>query len=54
MSSTDLNNLTDTQRHQLASNLAVLMLHDAKTDVTSENLAKILKHSGVDVPSYWP
>ena len=30
------------------------MLHDAKTDVTSENLSKVLKHSGVDVPSYWP
>ena len=54
MSTTALNELTDLQKHQLASNLAVLVLHDDKQDVTSESLAKVLKGSGVAVPSYWP
>ena len=54
MSTTPMTELTDLQKQQLASNLAVLILHDDKQDVTSENLSKVLKGSGVSVPSYWP
>ena len=54
MSTTPLNELTDLERHQLACNLAVLVLHDDKQDLSSENLAKVLKGTGLTVPSYWP
>ena len=30
------------------------MLHDVKVDITSENLTRVLKNSGLNVPSYWP
>ena len=53
MSTTAFNELTDLQKNQLACNLAVLILHDDKQDVTSENLTRVLKGSGLNVPSYW-
>ncbi len=54
MSTTALNELTDLQKNQLACNLAVLILHDDKQDVTNENLTRVLKGTGVSVPNYWP
>ena len=49
-----MNEMTDMAKNQLACNLAALILHDCNTDVTSENLSKVLKNSGMNVPAYWP
>ncbi len=54
MSCQPLAELSDTQKHQLACNLAILLLHDEKSDITSENITRILKASGLTVPAYWP
>ena len=46
--------LQELQKHQLVVNLASLILHDGKQDFNSENLKKVLKASGINVPEYWP
>ena len=46
--------IKELQKHQLAVNLASLILHDGKQDFNSENLKKVLKASGINVPEYWP
>ncbi len=38
----------------MACNLAALLLHDNGSDITSENLSRVLKASGLKVPGYWP
>lgn len=54
MSCKSFNELQDIQKNQLAVNLASLILHDGKQDFNSENLNKVLKASGINVPAYWP
>ena len=46
--------LSDLTKNQLACNFAALILHDEKSDITSENISRILKNSGLKVPNYWP
>ena len=53
MSCQPFSELSDTQKYQLATNLAALILHDADQDVNSENIDKVLKNSGLKVPDYW-
>ena len=53
MSCQPYNELPETTKNQIACNLAALILHDDKSDVTSENISRILKNSGLDVPAYW-
>ena len=54
MSCTPMTEMSDQAKNQLACNLAALILHDSNTDLTSENLSKVLKNSGMTVPAYWP
>ncbi len=54
MSTKAFTELTDLERCQLACTLATFILHDDKQDVTEENLTRVLKGSGLEVPSYWP
>lgn len=54
MSCQPMNEMTDQAKNQLACNLAALILHDENTDVTSENLSKVLKKTGMSVPDFWP
>ena len=49
-----MNELSEQAKSQLACNLAVLILHDEKSDITSENISRLVKESGNNVPEYWP
>lgn len=46
--------LSELERNQLACNLAALILHDEKSDITSESISRIVSHSGLKLPEYWP
>jgi large subunit ribosomal protein LP1 len=54
MSCQPFNELSEQARNQLACNLAALILHDEHSDITNENISKVVKASGVNVPGYWP
>ena len=54
MSCQEYSTLTEQAKNQIACNLAALILHDDKSDVTSENLTRIVNESGLRVPAYWP
>merc|ERR1712170_93213 len=54
MSCQPFNEMSELERNQLACNLAALILHDEKIDMTSENLSNVLQKSGLNVPNYWP
>merc|ERR1711976_853907 len=54
MSCQPFNEMSELERNQLACNLAALILHDEKVDMTSENLSNVLEKSGLKVPNYWP
>lgn len=45
--------MSDIEKSQTAVNLAILVLYDAKLDITSDNINKVLKACGVKVESYW-
>lgn len=53
MSCKPFSELSDVERSQTAVNLAILVLHDAKVEITAENINKVLKACGVKVESYW-
>merc|ERR1711862_450998 len=48
------NSLDETQRSQMACTFAALLLHDDRTEVNAESLAKVVNAAGVNVPAYWP
>ena len=54
MSVTPFNEMSTSQRDQLACTLSALILHDNGSDVNSENLSRVLKAAKMDVASYWP
>ena len=54
MSCQPMKELSEQAKNQLACNLAVLILHDEKSDITSENISRLVKESGNTVPDYWP
>ena len=54
MSITPFDEMSATQRDQLACTLSALILHDNGSDVNSENLNRVLKAAGMDVAAYWP
>jgi len=41
-------------KNELACVYAALILHDEGMEITSENIAKILKASGIETEAYWP
>ena len=50
----DLSTLDATAKAQIACSLAVLILHDEKSDVTADKVAKLTKNAKVTIPEYWP
>ena len=46
------NDLSKTQRDELAASLAVLALHDAGVEITADALSKTFEASGNDVAAY--
>jgi hypothetical protein len=46
--------LTQSQKEELATSLAVLALHDSEAEITAENLSAALKASGNEVAGYLP
>ena len=54
MSAVPFNEMSPSQRDQLACTLSALILHDNGSDVNSENLSRVLKAAGMDVAAYWP
>ena len=54
MSAVPFNEMSASQRDQLACTLSALILHDNGSEVTSENLERVLKAAGMDVAAYWP
>jgi len=53
MSLKPFSEMSDIEKSQTAVNLAILVLYDAKLDITSDNINKVLKACGVKVESYW-
>ncbi len=53
MSLKPFSEMSQIEKSQTAVNLAILVLYDAKLDITSENINKVLKACGVSVESYW-
>lgn len=45
--------MSEIEKSQTAVNLAILVLYDAKLDITAENINKVLKACGVKVEGYW-
>ena len=45
--------MNEVEKSQLAVNLAVFTLHDAKKEINASNIMKVLNASGVKVESYW-
>jgi large subunit ribosomal protein LP1 len=54
MTSLDFGALNQQAKDQLAVSLAALILHDDKSDVTTDSLNRILKAANVNVAPYWP
>ena len=46
--------VTATEREELLTSLAVLILHDDKAPITEENINKLLVASGAEIEGYWP
>jgi ribosomal protein L12E/L44/L45/RPP1/RPP2 len=46
--------LTQIQKEELAVSLAVLAVHDAKAEISADNLSAALEASGVSVAPYLP
>lgn len=46
--------LSATQKEELVTSLAILAIHDAKADVTAENISAAISASGNDVSAYVP
>ena len=53
MSCTSFEQMSEIEKSQTAINLAILVLHDSKLEITSENINKVLKAVGIKVESYW-
>ena len=54
MSAVPFNEMSTSQRDQLACTLSALILHDNGSDVNSDNLSRVLKAAGMEVAAYWP
>ena len=50
----DLTKLDQCTKDRMACTLAVLLLHDNKSEINSESLSKVLKKANVVVAPYWP
>jgi large subunit ribosomal protein LP1 len=46
--------VTGSDKDQLVTSLAALLLHDSGVDVTAENLQSAISASGNNVPAYYP
>lgn len=53
MSLKPFSEMSQIEKSQTAVNLAILVLYDAKLEINSENINKVLKACGVSVESYW-
>lgn len=53
MSCTPFVEMSEIEKSQTAVNLAILVLHDCKLEITAENINKVLKAVGIKVESYW-
>jgi len=47
-------NVSPSEKQELATTLAALILYDDKANITPENINKILAASNVQVEPYWP
>ena len=45
---------TDDERSEMLCSFAALILHDDKAPLTSENITKLIKAAGGDVPPFYP
>ena len=46
--------MNEQTKTQYACIFGMLLLHDAKADITSDKLLELTKAAGVTVPAYWP
>ena len=53
MSCTPFSQMNEIEKSQTAVNLAILVLHDCKLEISAENINKVLAAAGVKVESYW-
>lgn len=53
MSTKQFSEMSEIEKSQTAVNLAILVLYDAKMEITAENINKILKAFNLKVESYW-
>ena len=54
MTSLDFTAQSQQSKDQLAVTLAALILHDDKSDVTTDAINRVLKSANVTVAAYWP
>merc|ERR1719436_1977831 len=54
MSSVPSSELTVEQKSELACSYAAMILHDEGSEISADNINKVLKAAGVSVEAYWP